>query len=373
MYKVNLQEYKNSKIYFQLFDVFLKDIAIKKEDYLIEHGINPSSYRLSRKIEQNVGKAIIENLTNIYNYTMPDEKEIDDIEYNLNLIYEDMYYKIYTNYEKYLKYIDELDSKNFVIFPIVKLFKLFLNCNNNKGYEKQIIDNEDLFKELTKYKSFLNNSLIEIFEIFEIVYQKNDVSYYMMKHYDNTLVYFMLASKSLGELKYAECIYFINICKERLIKENNFKRLISLYYKLMQCQLYFRDYEECYNFSKQVLLMCKSFDITGYEYNTAQKNFVVSCIALGKYEEIVKLYDNKESVNYNELCFYLVALYEYDKVKYEEAIKEYSKAVEEINDNFIKLILIIINDYNTKGNKKRLDELNQYIMLTFLKILKERR
>ena len=35
MYKVNLQDYKGSKIYFQLFDVLLKDIPIKKEDYLI--------------------------------------------------------------------------------------------------------------------------------------------------------------------------------------------------------------------------------------------------------------------------------------------------------------------------------------------------
>lgn len=373
MYKVNLQDYKGSKIYFQLFDVLLKDIPIKKEDYLIEHDINPSSYRLARKIEQNVGKTIIEKLASIYNYKVPTEKEIDEIEYNFNLIYEDMYYKIYNNYDKYIKYIDELEEKNYIIFPIINLFKIFLNCNNNLGYEKQIIDNENLFNNLSKYKIFLNNSLIEIYTIFEIVYQKVDVSFYLLKHYDNALVYFMLASKSLGELKYAECIYFINICKEILIKENNYRRLINLYYKYMQCLLYFRDYEECYNLSKQVLLMCKSFNVTGYEFNTAQKSLAVSYIALEKYEDVVKLYDNKESLNYNEFCFYLVALYESDKTRYAEAINEYTKAANELNDEFYKLILVVIDEYNTKGNKKRLDELNKYLMLTFIKMLKERK
>ena len=145
------------------------------------------------------------------------------------------------------------------------------------------------------------------------------------------------------------------------------------YYKLMQCYLYFRDYEECYNFSKQVLLMCRSFGIVGFEYETPLKNYAVSCIALGKYNEVIQIYEKKESINYNELCYFLVALFETDKEKYNEAISEYTKAANIINDDYVKLILSVINGYNVKGTKKRLDELNEYIMLTFIKILKERK
>ena len=39
-----------------------------------------------------------------------------------------------------------------------------------------------------------------------------------MKSFNDTSLYFVLASRSLNELKYAECIYFINMCKDQLIK-----------------------------------------------------------------------------------------------------------------------------------------------------------
>ena len=110
----------------------------------------------------------------------------------------------------------------------------------------------------------------------------------MMKIFNDTSLYFVLASRSLKELKYAECIYFINMCKEQLIKENNYKRLIYLYFKLMQCNLHFNNYIECYELSRQVILMCKSFNMDGYELETSKKIFAVSAIALEKYEEVVK-------------------------------------------------------------------------------------
>lgn len=373
MLRIDLNDYKGSKIYFQLFDIILKDIAIKKEDFLIENDITPSSYRLARKVEQNVGKSIIEKLAKLYNFSIPTYEEIDDIEKHFNQIYLDMYYKIDNDYESHQSYIDNLLSKNYVIFPIIMLFKLFLNANNHIDYERQVSKEEEMYKEILKYKSFLNDSLVEIFMIFEVVYQKNDVSNYMMKNYNNPLVYFILSSKSLGELKYAECLYFIDKCKECLIKENNYKRLIYLYNKLMQCYLYFKNYEECYELAHQVILMCKSFNITGYEANTPEKNLAVSCIALERYDEVVQTYEKKESINSNELCIFLVALYESDKGKYQEAIIKYNQAVSELNNDKLKLLLSIINDYNTKGSKKRLDELKPTIMLTFIKILKERK
>ena len=58
MFSINLNDYKKTKIYLQLFDVILKDLPINKEEFLLEHDITPSSYRLARKVEQNVGKSM---------------------------------------------------------------------------------------------------------------------------------------------------------------------------------------------------------------------------------------------------------------------------------------------------------------------------
>ena len=108
MFKIDLKEYKETKIYFQLFDVLLKNLDVKKELYLIDNGITPSSYRLARKQEQNIGKLIIKTLCDKLKYKIPDELQIIEIEEKFNKIYFDMYYKINDDYDKYLKYIDEL-------------------------------------------------------------------------------------------------------------------------------------------------------------------------------------------------------------------------------------------------------------------------
>ena len=68
-----------------------------------------------------------------------------------------------------------------------------------------------------------------------------------------------------------------------LIKENNYKRLIYLYFKLMQCNLHFNNYIECYEISRQVILMCKSFNMDGYELETSKKIFAVGGIKAARF------------------------------------------------------------------------------------------
>ena len=43
------------------------------------------------------------------------------------------------------------------------------------------------------------------------------------------------------------------------------------------------------------MMMWKSFGIEGYEYDTPQKNYLASCIALSKYDEAISVIENKKS------------------------------------------------------------------------------
>ena len=45
MKKFDLSVYKSSKPYFDLLDVYIKEQGIRKESFLIEIGVTPSSYR----------------------------------------------------------------------------------------------------------------------------------------------------------------------------------------------------------------------------------------------------------------------------------------------------------------------------------------
>ena len=125
MFSLNLNDYKKTKIYLQLFDVILKDLPINKEEFLLEHDITPSSYRLARKVEQNVGKSIIIKLSEVFKFVTLADDELEDVEEQLNKIYFDIYYKNYVNYDSHLEYINEMINKNFLIHPLFKLFKLF--------------------------------------------------------------------------------------------------------------------------------------------------------------------------------------------------------------------------------------------------------
>lgn len=55
---IHLDLYKETKIYFHLFDFLIKEEKVIKEDFLEKLGISASSYRRARRSEQNIGKEI---------------------------------------------------------------------------------------------------------------------------------------------------------------------------------------------------------------------------------------------------------------------------------------------------------------------------
>ena len=87
MFNINLSIYKESKQYFQLFDILLKDLDINKEAFLKDVGISPSSYRKARTIEQNIGDKIVEQLCRALGYKKASVEFIEEFEIFFNKIY----------------------------------------------------------------------------------------------------------------------------------------------------------------------------------------------------------------------------------------------------------------------------------------------
>lgn len=80
MKKINISEYKGSRIYFYFFDIYLKINDIRKEEIFAELYINNSSYRRSRDYEQKVGKQIIRDLSNHFNFIIPEPSLVEQLE-----------------------------------------------------------------------------------------------------------------------------------------------------------------------------------------------------------------------------------------------------------------------------------------------------
>lgn len=376
MLKINLSEYKNSKIYFQLFDVILKDLQITKDSFLIENDITPSSYRLSRKIEQNIGKKIINKLANIYGYVLPTEQEIDEIEKKLNKIYMDIYYKVYDQYDEQMKYLDELLEKKYLIFPVIKLFKIFLRSNNQTGITNQIKENQEDYDFVSRYVKFLNDSTRYLYDLHSIVMAEDDVASYLSNEYDDALFYFILSSKSYLKRRYVECYHYAIKCKEILIAEGNYRRLMYLNRNLRQCYLHFNNYELCYELSKQEIIMCKSFGIKGKDLYYAREYLIISCLGLNKYDEIIEIVEEKEDINVSELCVYLVALYEIRKDEYNKFKDEYVNSIDSDDaelKSHVESVIDAMEDYLTNKSMKKLSLLSKKIILeAFVKVLEYR-
>lgn len=372
MFKIDLSAYKESKQYIILFDILFKELVINKEPFLIEQGIAPSSYRRARNSEQNIGKQIVEKLARYTEYKMVSSEFINDLEKMLNHIYFNMYYKIYDTYDDDLKYINDLISENYLCFPIIKLFKIFLELNAQKDVSTVIEQNIDLFEEVKNYVPFFSKELIEIYDLVSVSFENNNLNKLVAKNYDNGMFYFTIAAKYLMNNKYLECLYYANIGKEMLLRDGNYKRIIYLNHKILNCYNAIKNYEACYLLANQQILTLRSFNFLGYdlgyEYTSTMKHLVISCLAISKFEEVIDLLKDKEQMTLTELSCLLVANYYVNKINYQ---KLYEELINECMDTKYFNIFLNINLYLTKREKKSLKVLSGLVTDSLITVLKE--
>ena len=77
------------------------------------------------------------------------------------------------------------------------------------------------------------------------------------------------------------------------------------------------------------MLSLNSIDNIGFEYIGARKHYIISCLGLKKYKEIIKELKDVSSIKYNEVICLLIAYYYESKNNYEEYF--------ELNDYFVPI------------------------------------
>lgn len=111
MEKFDYSIYKETQIYLVLYDSYIKQQGMSKEIPFEKLCINNSSYRRARDYEQNVGRKIVDQLSDHYGFIVPSTELSGELETFSNKVYKNMYYKIYTSYDENLKYVEELVAR----------------------------------------------------------------------------------------------------------------------------------------------------------------------------------------------------------------------------------------------------------------------
>lgn len=318
MIKVNLSEYKNYKQYFLFYDVIIKQNNSNKEMFLESVDISPSSYRRAKNAGNKIGLNILNKLNCHFQYEMVNKDVVEEIETMINKIYFNIYYKKRDSYNENLNWLNEMLDKRYIIYPILLLFKLLLIMNSNENPKNISKDYEDMFEQIKKFYHFFNKDLKDILEVVGVAFVNDITNIVLSKNYSNELSYHTLSTKCILQKRYIEAIYFSEKAKQSFIKEENFRRVYSINLNLMSAYNYLEKYYDCYMLSQKQMISLESHNIFEFEYLATQRHYVISCLGLGKYNEILNALGSKKQLNKTELCCYFISKYKTNKKEYNQ-------------------------------------------------------
>ncbi len=359
MKKINLNLYKDSLIYFNLYDVKIDDTREGIEKFLQSIAINPSTYRKCKKGELIAGPRLIDQLTTHFNYKMPTAEEIDIFEQLFDDIYYKMYYKIYDDYDEVLKRVNELLDEQYTIYPIILLFKLLLVISSNKDYNTIINENISDYNELKKYIKFFDDNLYDVYELIYLTFEPNIADGYWLKNYNNGSAYCILSSRAYYNKRYIESIFFATKAKEFLSTDGNIIRMLFLNNTVMSSLLFVGNYQECNDIAFKQKLSLMSIKST---YKILEKSVdkynIVSLLGLNRYSDIISILENGLSMNLTLLTCYMIAVFK------EKGKKEYIKFFDDLGIELYELkdqeYLNTLNIILVSNRKSLLPKLENY-------------
>lgn len=345
MNKIDLKDYLQNKQYLLLFDIIIKKNVPNKDIFLESIDISPSTYRRSKTIEQKKGKKIINTLCNYFEMKTVTNEEVMQAEIYLNKLYYDYYYKLTNNYTYIIGKLNDKISNNNVLYPIYMLFKLLFILESNNSII--LYETRYLYEEVSQYKQFYNNQLIEILNYIELFYDNKlfDINS------NNGLVYYANGLKHLHNQKYIESLYYITNAKQVFITEENYKRVMDCNKIILEDLCYLKNYNQYNELASNLFFSTKENDESYYIFS---KHYAISLIALQQYKEIKYIYSNISNITTTEILCLLIAKKNIDNNEYN---KYYSDVLNLLEGNSKVEVIETINEYLKTNNNKLLQKI----------------
>lgn len=368
--KIDLSIYKEFKQYFLFYDVVIKGEKSNKEEWLKENRLSPSSYRRAKEDGNKIGLDILKELNAKFSYQMVSNELLDEIERKVNEIYFNVYYKNTDMYKENMNWLDNKLKQQYAIYPILLLFKLLLIINSQNDPKRILKEYYVTYKEVKKYIDFFNADLLEIYEIINLSF-KEEIDINVLAHnYNNELSYYALSSICILKGMYIESIYFAEKSKQYFIREENAKRIYYINLNLMSAYNYLGKFMDCNLLAQKQIIALESYKCYEFEYMSSKKHYMISCLGLGEYSNVIKLLEEKNGLNKTDYCCLFIAKYKLDKKEYNEYFSNLitSNSYTKDDINFLTLIYRFI----VKKDKKLISEIEKHnITKSVIEIMKK--
>lgn len=326
--QINLEQYFSSTQYALFyFDIQIKKLNITKDALLKDLGIPYISYRRSKESDTSVGKRIIFKLEKYFDMNPLDSEKQQEYEDILNKVLIRFYYRgdDLNEFEPVLKkYIEE----NNYLKPIFQLFALLIRLVSNKYIEKVAQKEFTNFQELLSYKKhYYISPFTELLVMLEVSFSGNklinfDKDIYFAEEMRG-LIYYSYSANAYLAKKYDLCLYYAKECKEYLIIDSNYKRMITLNLSYFACLNYIGEYYKCMKEArKQILYLNESYQNKDLIYFT-EIHYYSACLGAKMYEEIIENCFYKEVYNCYEYVFLLLTTFYYNKILFKQLINKY--------------------------------------------------
>lgn len=347
---IKLTEYKDPAIYTNFFDVVIKKVAVNRDIYLEDLDISPSTYKRVKNHESKRGKLIIEKLSDHFNYKIPTNEFIDELEEKFNKIYHNVYYKIETEYENDLEYLDELLKENYIIYPLIELMKLFVIFHSPLDTKIKFEKNKDLYESVKSYLLFYNNDLEELYELFNILSLEDIDTKLLVRDYKNELCYSALSTRLFKKGRYVDCLYLSEKIKKQYIIDENYKRIFPINLNIISCYNFLEEYKSAYDLSRKQMLTLDSIGTMSFYCEATEYHYLVACFGLGKFQEIINILDNNDEFKMKSLIMLLVSKFLINKQAYLEYLNLLlSQELSEKSKELLRLIDDFLNQNETSA------------------------
>ncbi len=364
MRKIKLDEYKSSSIYLNFFDILIKDNYSNKELFLESINISPSSYRRAKLDLSKTSDKIAPILCEKFNISMLTNEEIDVEEKFLSDIYNNIYYRIEFDIKLILNQLDEKININNVFRPIYDLFYLFVICYSSESPKLLIEKYKDFFVTTKKYKKYFNPKLQSLLNQLKVVFLNVENKDFLCSN-DNELIFQVLGTKAFLNGRYIESIYYCNEAKKMFLNKLNFKRVQVLNLTLLCNYNSLMNYKEAYELSVNQINSFNAYRNYDDIYKLSKIHFLNSCLALGKYKEILESNLIPKKLSKLELIVLMISTNNLSYKDFDYSCYIYDKELFIDVDTFLKCVNI--NNFDKFKNYNLNETLLKIIKMKFIK------
>ena len=348
--------FMNDKYKISYFDILISNTNLTKEAILNDLGISYMSYNRAKKNDTKGSLQLINKLSNYFNIKNVNLKKQNEYEELLNSIIYKFYYRSY-NLKEFEPILIEYINENTFLQPLFRLLLLLVRIVQLKSPHYILEEIKDEYEWLSQFKhSYFVSPFSEIFIIIEVLY-----SYDKLKEFDKEvvfsdgmrgLIYNVYTTNAYLSKKYDLCLYYARECRDYLIRDNNFERVILINLTYFSCLNMIGEYKKCMRESYYQLLHLIETDKPKELIHSTKIHYLVACLGARDYKEVIETIEEFATFSSTEYDFLFCASYAYDTKLFHKYLNKYENDKKKFDDVDVEYNSLII-DYITSTNKNK--------------------